>query len=547
MKIHIVQKGDTLWKIAQKYGVQFEELKQINSQLSNPDMIMPGMKIKVPSTGTAKNAQMMQSNAKINFGAKKEAPIPGVTVSPVKEMPKQEMVSPIPVQPQPKVIKEQPMPQPKVIQEQPMPQPAPVLPQMPQPIIPDVDINNYYMVNMSNMMAQKPQQVAPQPPQPQPLPQPAPQPIVVEKEKEESPVQVQPYPVMAEGCVPITPVMPGAGFCPPVYPMHHLMHGPGPVQIQPMPLYKHHESSSWCEPQMPSWQYGEFMPVMNQQQWAPFYGGMPYNLGVYAAPAPFASPHGMHHHVESSSSHYHTANMQPTYIQENQMIAEMPMVEEEEDCGCGGPKFTADTDVETNVAPQPIQYYQPQMQQWDQVQKVESHPQMAESQMNTGQQAAMPQPQVNYNQADVNQGHAPMAGYQAGMYQQPMGAATTGMYQQPMGESHPGVYQPQLGGAPIGHMYQPQMGGTQQPAMPQASNGGFQPNPYQMPMQPWQQGMLQPQMTPNQPGVFVPQVNYPPGNPVPFYGQDDYATEIGQMRNYSDAFNLPRFADESNE
>ncbi|WP_181349706.1 SafA/ExsA family spore coat assembly protein [Thalassobacillus sp. CUG 92003] len=48
MRIHIVQKGDTLWKISQKYGVNFEELKKVNSHLSNPDMIMPGMKIKVP-------------------------------------------------------------------------------------------------------------------------------------------------------------------------------------------------------------------------------------------------------------------------------------------------------------------------------------------------------------------------------------------------------------------------------------------------------------------------------------------------------------------
>ncbi|EMA6342827.1 SafA/ExsA family spore coat assembly protein, partial [Bacillus cytotoxicus] len=49
MKIHIVQKGDTLWKIAKKYGVDFETLKIANTQLSNPDLIMPGMKIKVPS------------------------------------------------------------------------------------------------------------------------------------------------------------------------------------------------------------------------------------------------------------------------------------------------------------------------------------------------------------------------------------------------------------------------------------------------------------------------------------------------------------------
>ncbi|MGN4478868.1 spore coat assembly protein ExsA, partial [Bacillus cereus group sp. MYBK40-2] len=51
MKIHIVQKGDTLWKIAKKYGVDFDTLKQTNTQLSNPDLIMPGMKIKVPSNG----------------------------------------------------------------------------------------------------------------------------------------------------------------------------------------------------------------------------------------------------------------------------------------------------------------------------------------------------------------------------------------------------------------------------------------------------------------------------------------------------------------
>lgn len=50
LKIHIVQKGDTIWEIAQQYGVNFEELKKLNSHLSSPDMIMPGMKIKIPVT-----------------------------------------------------------------------------------------------------------------------------------------------------------------------------------------------------------------------------------------------------------------------------------------------------------------------------------------------------------------------------------------------------------------------------------------------------------------------------------------------------------------
>lgn len=50
MKIHIVQKGDTLWDIAKNYGVDFNELQQVNSHLSSPDMIMPGMKIRIPNS-----------------------------------------------------------------------------------------------------------------------------------------------------------------------------------------------------------------------------------------------------------------------------------------------------------------------------------------------------------------------------------------------------------------------------------------------------------------------------------------------------------------
>ena len=78
MKIHIVQKGDTLWKIAKKYGVNFEELKKMNSQLSNPDMIMPGMKIKVPTSGgTIKKEAPMgtKPGTKITLGTKKEQPL----------------------------------------------------------------------------------------------------------------------------------------------------------------------------------------------------------------------------------------------------------------------------------------------------------------------------------------------------------------------------------------------------------------------------------------------------------------------------------------
>ncbi|WP_258171337.1 LysM peptidoglycan-binding domain-containing protein [Paenibacillus sp. R14(2021)] len=50
MKIHIVKKGDTLYLIAQKYNVSQEEILQLNPTITNPDQIEIGMKIKVPAS-----------------------------------------------------------------------------------------------------------------------------------------------------------------------------------------------------------------------------------------------------------------------------------------------------------------------------------------------------------------------------------------------------------------------------------------------------------------------------------------------------------------
>lgn len=49
MRIYIVQKGDTLFEIAKNNGATLEEVMKLNPQLSSPDLIMPGMKIKIPS------------------------------------------------------------------------------------------------------------------------------------------------------------------------------------------------------------------------------------------------------------------------------------------------------------------------------------------------------------------------------------------------------------------------------------------------------------------------------------------------------------------
>ena len=220
MKIHIVQKGDTLWKIAKKYGVNFEELKQMNNQLSNPDMIMPGMKIKVPTTGgTIKKEAPLGTQAKINYGTKKEMPIAQQPLIkeqpktlPIKEAPIQMPIKEAPIMP----IKEAP------VKEVPI---APYIPQMPQAVIPEIDINNYYMMNMANLSVQ-------QPPAPQLQPQLPPKPVNILPEVKEEPIQesipepveqpiqggfeqpMLPYP---QYCYPISPVLPGSGLhCPPM-------------------------------------------------------------------------------------------------------------------------------------------------------------------------------------------------------------------------------------------------------------------------------------------------------------------------------------------
>ncbi|MEH7354251.1 SafA/ExsA family spore coat assembly protein, partial [Neobacillus drentensis] len=285
MKIHIVQKGDTLWKIAKKYGVNFEELKKMNSQLSNPDMIMPGMKIKVPTSGGS-----VKKEGTINIGVKKEVPIAEhpfakekpkempIKAVPIKEVPKKEVpIKEMPIKEVPKKevpikempkkevpIKEVPLKEvpkkevPKkevpIIKEAPK---APYTPKMPLQVVPEIDVSNYYMTNMANMTVQ------PEVPKKE-IPIPAP-----------LPVQEAPCEMPQEYCVPVTPVMPGPGFCPPfggggfpippmmpysqgmaMAPPHGMIHGtpgvaPTVAGTSVMPGQFFHDESSSFMPQMP--------------------------------------------------------------------------------------------------------------------------------------------------------------------------------------------------------------------------------------------------------------------------------------------------------
>lgn len=113
LKIHIVQKGDTLWEISKSYGVDFEQVKELNSQLSSPDMIMPGMKIKIPSSSkmVKKEDMSLKETSKSEHSYKDISPKPmPVIKEDDKEKPKP-VKAQMPVQPLPKmpVQKEKPI------------------------------------------------------------------------------------------------------------------------------------------------------------------------------------------------------------------------------------------------------------------------------------------------------------------------------------------------------------------------------------------------------------------------------------------------------
>ncbi|AIE60881.1 SafA/ExsA family spore coat assembly protein [Bacillus methanolicus] len=408
MKIHIVQKGDTLWKIAKKYGVNFEELKKINSQLSNPDMIMPGMKIKIPTGGgTVKKEAPMTGGKKeayIKMGPKKEKPItehpfakekpkplpvveeqPQVKpkeapkppapkheipkiekpkpVSPIQEFPKVEKqmpVSPIqekpklekpkpvsPIQEFPKVEKQMPVSPiqefPKVEKQMPVspiqefpkiekPK-TPYSPKMPQPVIPEIVMNNSFTQNMADMSLQQPTpQIPPKPDNIFPgMIKAETSPYMKEEESPlESPTQqggyqqpMYPYP---PNYYPVSPALPGTGYNYPGGFQPQQSPYPYVQGVATMPM---HQMPSYTSPaaQMPT-QHG-MMPEfesMDFDESSPFMHEMPSVQGTmdYQAPLmPQVQGATEYPDMGAQMPHQMPAQM-PAHQMPHQMPAQMP-------------------------------------------------------------------------------------------------------------------------------------------------------------------------------------------------------------------------------
>jgi len=86
MNIHIVQKGETLSTIAQAYEVENQLIMKENPQIASPHIILPGMKLKIPSSSYKIKRESTHLNAdggeKYKQGKKS---LQNITTPPAKE------------------------------------------------------------------------------------------------------------------------------------------------------------------------------------------------------------------------------------------------------------------------------------------------------------------------------------------------------------------------------------------------------------------------------------------------------------------------------
>ena len=61
MTTYTIMKGDSMSKIASKYGIELNELLSINPQIVNPNLIFPGQTVNIPDTSTSKSSYTVKS------------------------------------------------------------------------------------------------------------------------------------------------------------------------------------------------------------------------------------------------------------------------------------------------------------------------------------------------------------------------------------------------------------------------------------------------------------------------------------------------------
>ena len=55
--VHVVQRGESMWKISVKYQIGLSEIIQVNPGVKNPALIYPGQKLNIPNIDNVKNVE----------------------------------------------------------------------------------------------------------------------------------------------------------------------------------------------------------------------------------------------------------------------------------------------------------------------------------------------------------------------------------------------------------------------------------------------------------------------------------------------------------
>ncbi len=142
VKIHVVQSGDTLAKIAQKYDVDVDKIKEFNKQLANPDNIVVGMKIKIPTVLKPVKMERKEGQMPIQKEAKKQVQHPYKDLSPqAKPVVEEDEITPMEKQLKPYTKEAPKVEQPKAVA--PAVDQQPSIPSMPH-IEYDESSDHYY-------------------------------------------------------------------------------------------------------------------------------------------------------------------------------------------------------------------------------------------------------------------------------------------------------------------------------------------------------------------------------------------------------------------
>lgn len=232
---HTVVQGDSLWKLSKAWGVPLQDMIATNPQLKNPNVLLVGEVVYIPS-GSPGNAQggsvqSGQTNSgmspKTTVGSEQYTGVKEQQAAPIEVLPNYPQLPQLPTMPEAPVIPKaeitKPMPTPpKAEQTKPLPTPPKVEVTKPKPVPPKAEITKPIAPapkpEMTNPLPPAPkQEVKPIAPPPKPLPLPAKQPEMVKPMPLPAPVKKPEY----DYC---DPCYPAPGMIMPYYEDKHQGH-----------------------------------------------------------------------------------------------------------------------------------------------------------------------------------------------------------------------------------------------------------------------------------------------------------------------------------